>query len=158
MSNDLFLKILEQCQRLNVLNITLSGGEPTLNDNLLFFIQEARKRNFSINVLSNLTSITDTLLHEFHKTPLLSVQTSLYSMDENVHDSITSVKGSHRKTIEVIEVLRKFNIPMQINVPIMKQNKDTFRGVLEWAKSLNIEASSDYLLFGCFDGSCKNLQ
>lgn len=158
MSNDLFLKILEQCQRLNVLNITLSGGEPTLNDNLLFFIQEARKRNFSINVLSNLTSITDTLLHEFQKTPLLSVQTSLYSMDENVHDSITSVKGSHKKTIEAIETLRKFNIPMQINVPIMKQNKNTFRAVLEWAKSLNIEASSDYLLFGCFDGSCKNLQ
>ena len=46
---------------------------------------------------------------------------------------------------------------MQINCPIMKQNRNTFRDVLSWAKSYNIEASSDYMLFGCFDGSRKNL-
>ena len=47
---------------------------------------------------------------------------------------------------------------MQINCPVMKQNKDSYQGVLDWAKSHNIEASSDYMLFGCFDGSGKNLK
>ena len=47
---------------------------------------------------------------------------------------------------------------MQINCPVTKQNKDSYQGVLDWAKSLNIEASSDFMLFGCFDGSGKNLQ
>ena len=40
----------------------------------------------------------------------------------------------------------------------MKQNKDTYHDVLEWAKTMNIEADSDYMLFGCFDSSCKNLK
>lgn len=79
-------------------------------------------------------------------------------MDAEVHDSITRHKGSFVKTKHAIELLRQNDVPMQINCPIMKQNKDSYKAVLEWAKSMNIEASSDYMLFGCFDGSCQNLQ
>lgn len=158
MSRDLFLKILEQCKECNVLSITISGGEPMLNPNLLFFIRECRQNNFSINLLSNLTLLSEEMLREFDRTPLLSVQTSLYSMNPDVHDSITSVKGSFEKTKRAIETLHQHNIPMQINCPIMKQNKDTYQGVLDWAKALNIEGDSDYMLFGCFDRSGNNLK
>lgn len=157
MTKELFDDILSQCRNLNVLNITMSGGEPMLNPHLKYFIQKCREANFSINILSNLISITDDIIEEFKRTPLLSVQTSLYSLDESIHDSITGVKGSCARTKKAIETLYKLNIPMQINCPIMKQNRNTFRDVLSWAKSYNIEASSDYMLFGCFDGSRKNL-
>lgn len=157
MSKELFNEIIAQCKKLNVLNITMSGGEPMLNPNLAFFIQKGREANFSINILSNLIFLTDDLIEEFKNTPLLSVQTSLYSLNEDIHDSITGVKGSCNRTKNAIEKLYELNIPMQINCPIMKQNKNSFQNVLDWAKSLNIEASSDYMLFGCFDGSRKNL-
>ena len=39
----------------------------------------------------------------------------------------------------------------------MRQNRTSYQSVMDWAKSMNIEASSDYMLFGCFDGSGKNL-
>ena len=158
MSKSMFDTILMQAKEKNVINITLSGGEPMLNSNLLYFIQRCRENNFSINLLSNLTLLTAKILDEFKVTPLLSIQTSLYSMDEQVHDSITQQKGSFRKTKQAIESLHQHNIPLQINCPVMKQNKDSYQEVLEWAKSMNIEASADYMLFGCFDGSCQNLQ
>lgn len=157
MSKSLFDTILIQAKEKNVLNLTLSGGEPMLNDNLVYFIKQCRTNNFSINLLSNLTLLTEAILEEIIATPLLSVQTSLYSMDEQVHDAITKQKGSFTKTKHAIELLHKNNIPMQINCPVMRQNKDSYKSVLEWAKSMNIEASSDYMLFGCFDGSCQNL-
>ena len=158
MPKELFQVILEQSKACRVLNLTISGGEPMFNPHLLAFIRECRDNNFSINLLSNLTLLTDEMVHEFEKTPLLSVQTSLYSMTEEVHDSITQSRGSFAKTKRAIEILHGHNIPMQINCPIMKQNKDTYQDVLDWAKSLNIESSCDYMLFGSFDGSCKNLQ
>ncbi len=157
MSKEQFLSILAQCKELNVLNVTISGGEPMLNPELLFFINECRKNNFSINLLSNLTLLTDSLLDAFIQTPMLSVQTSLYSMNADVHDSITMAKGSFEKTIKAIERLYEFNIPMHINCPIMRQNIHDYKEVIKWAGSLNIEASSDYMLFGCFDGSGRNL-
>lgn len=39
----------------------------------------------------------------------------------------------------------------------MKQNITTYKTVLKFAKGLNIEADSDYSLFGSFDNSRKNL-
>lgn len=158
MSKTLFLKIIEQCKELNVLNITISGGEPLLNPNLAFFLSLCRENNFSVNILSNLILLNEDILNEFKLTPLLSVQTSLYSLDENVHDSITGIKGSCARTKKAIEKLYDLNIPLQINCPIMKQNRNSYREVMNWAKALNIEASADYMLFGCYDGSRKNLQ
>lgn len=157
MPKELFSKIIKQCKDLNVLNITLSGGEPMLNPHLVEFLQECNNNNFSINILSNLTLLSSSLVKVFENIPLLSIQTTLYSMDSNIHDSITKSKGSFKKTIRAIKCLHKRNIPMQINCPIMKQNLDTYKDVLHWAKSLNIEASNDYMLFGCFDGSHDNL-
>lgn len=157
MPRELFCSALEQCKACNVLNITISGGEPMLNPNLLFFIGECRKNNFSVNLLSNLTLLSEEMLQVFSDTPLFGVQTSLYSMNAAVHDSITRVKGSFEKTKKAIETLHEHNIPMQINCPVVKQNRDTYQDVLDWASTLNIEASSDYMVFGCFDGSEKNL-
>ena len=158
MPRELFLEILGQCKTNRVLSITISGGEPMLHPDLLFFINECWENDFSINLLSNLTLLTDEMLQEFSRMPLLSVQTSLYAMDPEIHDSITRQKGSYEKTRKAIEKLHRHNIPMQINCPIMKQNRFSYRAVLEWAESLNIEASSDYMLFGCFDGSQANLK
>lgn len=155
---ELFKEIIDQSKECRALNITISGGEPMLNPNLLRFIALCRDNNFSVNLLSNLTLLTNAMIYEFKKTPLLSIQTSLYSMIETVHDSITNVRGSYIKTKRSIEILHEHDIPIQINCPVMKQNKDSYTEVLDWARTLNIEASRDYMLFGCFDGSGKNLK
>lgn len=158
MSLDLFARIVEQCRDNNVLNITISGGEPMINPNLIHFLNLCGQNNFSVNLLTNLTLLSDEILHVLVANPLISVQTSLYSMNEDIHDSITRLPGSFRKTIQAIRLLHQHNIPIQINCPIMKQNKDDYSDVMTWAQSMNIEADSDYMLFGCYDCSKKNLK
>ena len=43
----------------------------------------------SVNVLSNLTLLNDEMVAEMKLNPLLSVQTSVYSMIPDIHDGIT---------------------------------------------------------------------
>ena len=157
MTLDLFEQILYQCKELNVINLTISGGEPMLNPNLIDFLLLCKQNNFSVNILSNLTNLSCELLTVIADNPLISIQTSLYAMDEKVHDMITRNKGSFKKTLNSIELLHGKNIPMQINCPIMKQNMQHYKDVLLYAKSMNIEADSDYSLFGSFDCSKNNL-
>lgn len=157
MNKDMFDDILKQCINMNVLNLTISGGEPMLNPYLKDFLIKCSRSNFSINLLTNLTLLSDELLDVISSNPLICVQTSLYAMDADIHDSITRRQGSFEQTMEGIRRLHDRNVPIQINCPIMRQNKDYFKDVLHFAKSLNIEADADYMLFGCYDRSCSNL-
>ena len=65
---------------MNLLHITISGGEPRLHAHFIDFLRECRINDMSVNVLSNLTLLNDEMVAEMKLNPLLSVQTSVYSM------------------------------------------------------------------------------
>lgn len=157
MTESMFDIILRQCKDMNVLNLTISGGEPMLNPSLGKFLVKCRSYNLSVNLLTNLTLLTDNLLDIIADNCLVSVQTSLYAMDEMVHDGIARQQGSFQKTIGAIKRLHDRNVPLQINCPIMKQNFRHYKDVLNFANSLNVEADADYSLYGCYDCSKSNL-
>lgn len=158
MDSDLFYRIVEEGREMNAINITISGGEPLLHKDFIRFLKKCRELDLSVNVLSNLTLLNDEIINEIKKNPLLSVQTSLYSMNPVIHDSITKVKGSFEKTKASILKLIKNAIPVQISCPIMKQNKDTYRDVIMWGKSYNIAVFTDNVIFASYDHTNKNLE
>jgi uncharacterized Fe-S cluster-containing radical SAM superfamily protein len=113
---DLFYSVLNQCRKMNLIHLTISGGEPLMHTHFIDFLDKCNEYNISVNVLSNLTLLNDTVLAAMKKNRLLGVQVSLYSMDASIHDAITQVKGSFKKSKEAILKLWKNNIPMQINI------------------------------------------
>lgn len=156
-SPDLFFDLLKQCREMRVQHVTLSGGEPMLHRNFNEFLKACKEHEFSVNILTNLTLLDDEILGEMSRNPLLGVQVSLYSMNPDIHDSITRVKGSFEKTKCGILKLIEHNIPMQISCPILKQNKDCYSDVVNWAKNLNVYAGVDYGIIAGFDHSNTNL-
>lgn len=155
--SDLFYKILEDGRELNIINVTLSGGEPLMHKDFLLFLKKCRELDLSVNVLTNLTLLSDEIVAEMKKNPLLSVQTSVYSMNSDIHDSITKVKGSFDKTKANLLKLCSEGIPLQISCPVMKQNKDSFADVIKWGNENNIQVAVEYVIFASYDHSNKNL-
>jgi len=157
MEPDLFYDIIKQCVNMRLLNLTLSGGEPMLHKDFCDFLRICNKYNFSVNVLSNLTLLNDAIIKEMKKNPLLCVQVSLYSMDSNIHDGITQMKGSFEKTKNAILKLIENDIPLQINCPIMKQNKNCYAKVIKWAEKYKIHVGIDYGIIGEYNHTKQNL-
>lgn len=155
--SDLFYSIIKEARKLNVINITLSGGEPLLHKNFVKFLQQCKELDMSVNILSNLTLLTDQVINEIADYPLISVQTSIYSMNPEVHDFITKMDGSLEKTKNAILRLKALGIPVQISCPIMKQNKDTFIDVIKWGNEHGILVLTDYVIFAAYDHSNCNL-
>lgn len=156
-NSSLFYRIIQEGRDMNIINVTMSGGEPLLHKDFLGFLRRCRELALSVNVLSNLTLLTDDILNEMKNNPLLSVQTSIYSMDSRVHDAITKVQGSLNKTKAGVLKLLKAGIPVQISCPIMKQNKDSFIGVIKWGNENNIYVAIDYVIFATYDHTNRNL-
>lgn len=154
---DLFYNILEQCKKMNLLHLTLSGGEPMMHNDFINFLKKCNEYNFSVNILSNLTLLNKSIIEEMKRNRLLSVQVSLYSMDANIHDAITQIKGSFEKTKNAILKLRENDIPLQISCPIMKQNINCYNDVIDWGKAHNINVGSDYVIIARYDHTTQNL-
>ena len=79
---------------MNIIHVTLSGGEPLLHKDFLSFLVRCRELDLSVNVLSNLTLLTDEIVLEMKKNPLLSVQTSLYSMNPSQSSAVALKRQS----------------------------------------------------------------
>jgi radical SAM protein with 4Fe4S-binding SPASM domain len=153
----LFYDILDQCRDMKVLNFTLSGGEPMIHKNFYWFLQKAKEYDFCLTVLSNLTLLNDEIIYELKNNKLSNVQVSLYSMDPDIHDSITKLEGSFKKTMRGIERLLENDIPLQISCPLMKQNKDSYFDVLKWAQEHKCRSRTDYIMMARYDHTTGNL-
>lgn len=153
----MFQDVLRQCREMNVLHLTISGGEPMLHRNFIDFLGMCREYEFSVNVLSNLTLLTEEILAEMKSNYLLCVQVSLYSMNPEIHDEITEVKGSFQKTKSAILKLIENDVPLQIACPIMKNNKGCYQEVVDWAKKQKVQAGYDYVVLAKHNHSVENL-
>jgi len=153
----LFYEVLEQCSAMGVLNITLSGGEPMLHKNFCEFLCKAKEYDFSINILSNLTLLNDEIIAEMKANRLSSVQVSLYSLNPQIHDSITKLPGSFYTTRDNILRLIENDIPLQISCPTMKKNRNCFFDVMQWARENKCRAVTDYIMMARYDRTVDNL-
>jgi len=154
---ELFYDVLNQCKAMGVLNLTLSGGEPMMHKNFSEFLRKCKEYDFSVNILSNLTLLNDEIITEMKANRLSSVQVSLYSMNPEIHDEITQLKGSFEKTKSNILRLIENDIPLQISCPTMKQNKNCFLDVINWAQKQRVRATTDVIMMARYDGTTQNL-
>lgn len=53
---------------MNIIHVTLSGGEPLLHKDILDFLKKCRKLDLSVNILSNLTFLNEDIISEMKKT------------------------------------------------------------------------------------------
>jgi len=154
---NLVYKLLDEAKEMGTLQVTFSGGELFLHKEINNILRYARKNDFVISILSNLTLLNDSHIETLKEVNPTLVQVSLYSMKEEEHDAITLLKGSFKKTKHAIEKLVESNIPIQISCPVMKLNRNSYKDVLQYANSLSVKAYTDFIMMAKSDLSVDNL-
>lgn len=157
MSFERFKYILDQYAEMGGLQVTLSGGEALMNKDIAKILLYCREKDMQISLLTNLISLKKELIPILKDVNLSLIQVSLYSMNAEKHDFITTVKGSFEKTKTAIEKLHNADIPVQISCPIMKANKDGYDEVMKYAQRLRMKAQTDYIMMAQADLNTSNL-
>lgn len=149
--------ILDEFAAMNGLAVTLSGGEALMHNGLADILRYCRDKDLQITLLSNLVLLRDDLIPVLKETNVSLVQVSLYSMDRDIHDQITSRRGSFEKTVSAIKKLHKANVPVQIACPEMKANRHSYKDVMLFAQSLNMKSQTDFIMMARADLDKDNL-
>lgn len=150
-------EVLGQMARAGTLEVTFSGGEVFLRRDLFEILQEARRLHFSIKVSTNATLVGPKEAARLAELKPWEVGVSLYAADPMVHDAITTVPGSHRRTLAGIQALVEAGVKVRIRSVLMRENLDQEGPLGELAARLGVAFSQDPLLTPRSDGSKENL-
>lgn len=91
--------VLDEFAAMGGIHVTLSGGEAFLHKNLMEIVMYCREKDLKVTILSNLISLKDEHIPILQKANISLIQASLYSMNPEIHDMITTVvHGRRQKT------------------------------------------------------------
>lgn len=150
--------VLNQAKKLGAKNVTVTGGESLLNPEWRKICKATESFGFRVSLFTNGSLMTESDADFIASLKnLKEVQFSLYSLDEEVHDKITRLKGSCAKTKNAIRMLRERKVPVFISCPAMQENKNSFPDVMRKMDAENIPSCVDLMIFGSSDYKGENL-
>lgn len=113
------------------------GGEPFMyrgdrGENVLDLAEYSKMVGYEfIEIFTNATMINQKKVDRIKELGL-NVAVSLYSTKEGIHDAITRTRGSFRKTMKALELLKVAGIPTRVEVVVMKENQETVEDTIRW--------------------------
>ena len=127
--------IINKCYEARIPQLTFTGGEPTLRKDLPELIRYARW--FVTRLNTNGVLLTEELVDKLVEAELDSVQVTLYSHIEEVHNEL--VGSVHfQDTIQGIQNALKAGLNLSVNTPLCSLNKD-YVGMLEFLHELGVK-------------------
>lgn len=152
MSTPEILGLLDQLAAAGVFFLILSGGEIFLRKDLFEIVEYARKLTFSVKLKTNAVMIRKARAKRVAELGVESVQISLYSHRAEVHDAITKLPGSFRRTIEGARLLKANGVRVSFANVLMKHNVDDYPQVQALAAELGIGYNVDPTITPMMDG------
>ena len=127
-------RIIDKCRAAGVTQVTFTGGEPTMRDDLFELIDYAKW--FVTRLNTNGIRLTREYCDRLHKASLDSVQITFYSCDEDIHNQLVGAKR-FADTVEGIKNALAAGLNMSVNTPLCTVNRDYVK-TLEYLHSLGV--------------------
>ena len=128
LSTEEWKRILRICRDAGIPQVTFTGGEPTMREDLIELIREARW--FISRLNTNGIKLTPEYCSKLHQAELDSVQITFYSCDEEIHNRLVGVE-QFQNTVSGIDNALAEGLSVSINTPLCTMNRD-YRKTLEF--------------------------
>ena len=113
--------IIDKCRKIGIPQLTFTGGEPTMREDLPKLIDHAKW--FVTRLNTNGIKLTKEYCEQLKKASLDSAQITFYSCDEEIHNQLVGAP-KYQDTVAGIENALAAGISLSINTPLCTLNKD----------------------------------
>ena len=131
-----WLDAFRQAAGLGVLQVHLSGGEPTARSDLEALVAGARSAGLYSNLITAGVLLTREKLARLAECGLDHLQLSLQDSEPGNAERIGHFKGGHAIKLEVAKWVKELGLPLTINAVVHRQNLDHLEDIIAMAASL----------------------
>ncbi len=150
--------LLQEMADAGVFILTLSGGEIFLRKDFLEILEHARRLMFCVKLKTNAVFIREREAARIRELGVESIQVSIYSHRPEIHDGITLVKGSLKRSLDAIRFLKSQGLKVIIANVLMTQNRQDYSGVRALATELGVECTLDPTVTPMMDGNRSTVE
>lgn len=125
--------VMRQAAELGILQIHLSGGEPTVRKDLEDIVEVAAKAGLYTNLITAGVTLTRDRLARLKDLGLDHVQLSIQDVDDVNAEKISAYKNGLAKKREVGQWVRELEMPLTINAPIHRLNIENLPNIIDFA-------------------------
>ncbi|MGH9529831.1 MAG: radical SAM/SPASM domain-containing protein [Terriglobales bacterium] len=150
--------LLDQLSDAGVFFLTLSGGEVLMRRDFFEIVAYARNLLFNVKVKTNAVMIKEKEAKRLRELGVEQIQISVYSHRPEVHDAITKLPGSLKRTIKAIRFLKEQGLKVTIANVLMTANSSDSAGVMALSKELGVHYTLDPTITPKMDGDTSILR
>ena len=121
LSTDDWKIIIDRLKEIGVPQITFTGGEPTMREDLVDLIEHGQW--FVTRLNTNGVKLTKEYCESLKEASLDSIQITFYSSDEKIHNELVGADG-YSKTLDGIKNALEAGMSVSINTPLCTLNED----------------------------------
>ena len=147
-----FKHLFDELAEAGVFFLTMSGGEILMRKDFFEILEYARALKFCVKLKTNAVLIRERQADRMRSLGVHSVQISIYSHRPEVHDAITKIPGSLKRSVEAIRFLKAQGLKVTIANVLMMQNIQDYPGVKALANELGVESTLDPTITPKMDG------
>ena len=149
--------VLNQLAEAGTFFLTLSGGEVLMRRDFFEILEHARRLLFSVKIKTNGVMIREVEARRMRNLGVEQVQISIYSRRAEIHDAITKLPGSLKRSLEAIRFLKSQGLKVTIANVLMTANLGEHDGVQALAGELGVSYTLDPTITPKIDGDTSIL-
>lgn len=139
MPTGFWLDLFEQAADLGVLQVHLSGGEPTLRPDLEAFVAALSARGVYTNLITAGVALPEARIEALAKAGLDHVQISFQGAHWATTERIGKYRGGHERKLEAARRVREAGLALTVNAPVHRHNIEQVPAFIELALALGAE-------------------
>ena len=128
-------RVIDQCRKANIPQLTFTGGEPTMRDDLVELVDYAQW--FVTRLNTNGVNLTEDLARALYDASLDSAQITFYSSVEATHNMLVGAQN-YRKTLAGLENALKAGLSVSVNTPLCSLNAEEYVDTLKFLRDLGV--------------------
>lgn len=138
MSVDEYADVWQQAKKLGAFSAHLSGGEPTLRNDLPQILEALEGGNTILSMTTNSSLMPDGYLEKLRKGGLSCLHFSLNSMDPAANDKTRDHIGHYELVMEKIKEAKSLGYEVCLSIVVAHNDLENMRRLAEFAKENDI--------------------